>query len=86
MEKIELDYDAIGEILRETVRDAVNEVAADVASRVDADGAKVGVRPYTTDRAAAAVTILDPRGLALQAKNGALTKAAAAAGLEVTER
>lgn len=80
-----LDYEAVGRILKDTVRPLVTRVAAQVAANVDVpDGVPVTVRPYTTDRAAAAVTIAHPSGVAEQAKNGALTKAAAAAGLEVT--
>lgn len=40
----------------------------------------------TTDRAHAAVTIKHPSALAMQAKHGVLTKAGAAAGLEVHAR
>lgn len=86
MDKIDLDYEGIGEILRNVIRPAINEIAAEVAARVDSNGHPVTVRPYTTDRAAAAVTIAHPSGRALQAKNGALTRAAASVGLEVTER
>ena len=38
---------------------------------------------FTTDRAGGTVNIASPAGLALQAKFGILTKAAAAAGMEV---
>lgn len=43
----------------------------------------VEVTSYTTDRARSSVTITHAAGLAVQAKHGALTKAAAQAGLEV---
>lgn len=43
----------------------------------------VRVSVYETDRARASVTIAHPSGLAVQAKHGALTRAAAAEGLEV---
>lgn len=46
----------------------------------------VVVDEYTTDRRAASVTIAHAAGLAAQAKHGVLTKAAAAAGLEVRSR
>lgn len=55
----------------------------------DVDGGKheidlpVTVKMVTTDRAHAIVALAHPAGLAVQAKHGALTKAAAAAGLEV---
>lgn len=43
----------------------------------------VKVSTYTSDRPRASVHLAHPSGLAVQAKNGALTKAAAALGLEV---
>lgn len=46
----------------------------------------VVVDEYTTDRAAASVTIAHPAGLAAQAKHGVLTRAAASVGLEVKEK
>jgi hypothetical protein len=49
-------------------------------------GAEVIVDTYTTDRLAAAVTIRDVRGRAWEARDGVLTRAAAAVGLEVTSR
>lgn len=44
----------------------------------------VEVSSYTTDRARSSVTIAHPSGKAVQAKHGALTRAAAEAGLEVS--
>lgn len=58
----------------------------------DRDGGKheealpVSVLNTVTDRAKALVTIAHPSGDAVQAKHGALTKAAAQSGLEVNER
>lgn len=43
----------------------------------------VTVSAYTTDRAAASVALAHPSGIAVQAKHGALTKAASAEGLQV---
>lgn len=83
---IKLDYRAIGRILREEMRGPVDAAARDIAARVDVGSvteAEVTVRPYTTDRAAAAVSIAHPAGLAIEAKHGALKKAAASVGLEV---
>jgi len=64
--------------------------SAGVAAEIHALGKRVGdnagdavwVDHYTTDRAAASVTIPAAR----QAKHGTLTKAASAAGLEVKAR
>jgi hypothetical protein len=79
----------------EAVEARVAEVAEELADRVQ-DGwdghvegipgdieipVKVGV--YKTDRPRASVHLAHPSGLAVQAKYGALTKAAADLGLEV---
>lgn len=91
--KITIDYAGIGEILKSReMAAAIDDLADDIAAGVrdgiaDPDiAAAVGVESYTTDRAAAAVTIAHPAGLAIQAKHGALTRAAAAAGLDVKAR
>ena len=80
--KIRIDSKGMRELLL-SLRAEVRAAADAVASNVDARGKPVEVRAYTTDRAAASVSIAHPAGLAIQAKYGALTKAAAAAGLEV---
>lgn len=46
----------------------------------------VEVASYITDRARSGVTIAHAAGLAVQAKHGVLTKAAAAVGLEVKSK
>ena len=75
----------------------VKKAADDVAENVRDMGIQVGdrdggprevdlpvtVRVGTTDRAHASVTLAHPAGRAVQAKHGALTKAAARAGLKV---
>lgn len=76
------------------VASAVNSLAHKIAANVEGAGQKVSgdedlpvvVDEYTTDRSAASVTLAHPAGLAVQAKHGLLTKAAAAAGLEVKSR
>ncbi|OZV74771.1 hypothetical protein CA850_29785 [Micromonospora echinospora] len=91
--KVKIDYDGVRAILKSEgvgalIDGATEAVRAQVASHqsvvrhrmpVDADR-------YQTDREAGAVTIAHAGGLAVQAKYGALTQAAAAAGLEVTDR
>lgn len=58
-----------------------------IAARVRAvTGADVVVDRYTTDRRAASVTIRDRRGRAWEVRDGVLSRAAAAQGLEVTRR
>lgn len=99
--KIRLDSKGIAQILTSTaMHRAVHEAAERVADNVRGQGIKVGdrdggprerdlpvkVEMTTTDRAKGRVTIAHPAGQAVQAKHGALTKAAREAGLDVTER
>jgi hypothetical protein len=86
MSDFHLDRAGIGEILKTNCRGPIDQLAAQIAANVDSRGKPVEVRAYTTDRAAAAVSIAHPAGKAIQAKYGALTRAAAAAGLEVKSR
>lgn len=89
---VRLDRRGVGAVLKSSgVRREVDALAETVADNVRAQGLTVSdgselpvtVSSYTTDRAAAAVTITHAAGIAMQAKHGVLTKAAAAAGLEV---
>lgn len=85
-----LDTGGVREILQSPeVRAMVDQAAAEIADRVRA-GVRapeaVQVDAYTTDRQAAAVTIADRRGMAWQARDGVLTRAAAAIGAEVKAR
>lgn len=89
MADLELDSDGIAEVLNSVeVADAVVGLAWGVADTVEGqvDGVDVVVDEYTTDRAAASVTIRDPRGKLWQVRDGVLTRAAAGQGLEVTEK
>lgn len=96
--RIRLDHAGVAAILKSAeVAREVEKLAEKVASNVKAQGIKVGDRDggpreydlpvtvsmTTTDRAHANVTLAHPSGNAVQAKHGALTKAAAEAGLEV---
>lgn len=96
--RVKLDSRGVSAVLRSTgmhraTQDAAEKVAEGVRSqniRVgDKDGGRheydlpVEVEMTTTDRAHAWVTLAHPAGLAVQAKHGALTKAAAEAGLDV---
>lgn len=67
------------EVLKQLAAGPVNTLAQQVAS---AAGADAEVDQYTTDRAAAAVSVPAEQ----QAKDGVLTRAAAAAGLEVQSK
>lgn len=87
-----LDRAGIRQLLKSReIASAVNDLARKVAANA-AHTTQAGVvlpivvDEYTTDRAAASVTIAHPAGIATQAKYGTLTKAAAAAGLEVTAK
>lgn len=82
-----LDYAGVREILRgPDVHALVNGVADEIAAHVRAHlpaGVPVQIRRYTTDRGAASVVIADVRGMAYQARDGVLTRAAGASGIEV---
>lgn len=87
-----LDHVGIGAILRSGEMAAVvNKAARDVVSSAEGQGRMthdgplpIDLQEYTTDRAAALVALAHPSGMAMEAKYGVLTKAAAAAGLEVS--
>lgn len=87
MAKIELDHDGWAEVLNSPeVAKVVHGLAATIASTVRGSlpvGTDVVVDDYRTDRAASSVTIRDARGRLWQVRDGVLTKAAAANGLEV---
>jgi len=86
-----IDYDALWKDIGERMAGQVEEVANEIASRVDVGSvtdAKVGVMMSTTRKGwpVALVTIMHPAGKALQAKYGSLTKGAASQGLEVKSK
>ena len=98
---IRLNSEAVGRLLRSSMMQrAVRAAAERVANNVRAQGITVGDRDggkheidlpvkistSITDRAHANVTLAHPAGQAVQAKHGALTKAAAQAGLDVRSR
>ena len=82
-----LDTAGVREILKGTeVRELVDGLAQQVAENVPATvpaGTQIEVRAYPTDRGAATVVVADPQAMAWQARDGILTRAAGAAGLEV---
>lgn len=95
---VRLNKAGVAQILKSSeLQRAVTAAAEQVADNVRAQNIKVGdrdggkhevdlpvkVSSSTTDRARATVTITHPAGQAVQAKHGALTKAAAQAGLDV---
>jgi hypothetical protein len=71
-----LDRKGGAEVLREMVADQINELAKHIAAQAGPDAE---VETYATDRAAASVRVPADQ----QAKDGVLTRAAAAAGLDV---
>ncbi len=83
------DRKGISEILKKQTAGAINGLASQIHSQAQASvysDVEVTMEPYTTDRAAASVTIADPRGLEMQARDGVLTRAAATLGLEVRSK
>lgn len=99
--KIRLNSRGIAAVLKSAeMRRATNAAAEQVAANVEAQNIKVGdadggkhekplpvkVTPGVSDRARATVALAHPAGQAVQAKHGALTKAAAQAGLDVNGR
>ena len=95
---VRLNHAGIAALLKSPeLHKVVNAEAEKVADNVRSQGIKVGdvdggkherelpvkVDPQTSDRARARVILAHPAGLAVQAKHGALSKAAAAEGLEV---
>lgn len=94
---VKLNHAGVAALLKSSEMDAlVNDAAEKVAANVRSQGHDVGaftgsgeialpvrVSSTTTDRAHASVTLAHPAGIAVQAKHGALTRAAADAGLDV---
>lgn len=81
--ELHLDYGAIGSIARSAeVRSLVTAAAHSVAAGV-VGAARVYVDSYTTDRAAASVTVVDRNAEALERVTGRLANAARGSGLEV---
>ncbi len=84
------DSKGLGEVLKSAeVAAAIHllaETTARNAANLHPDAEEVVVDDYTTDRAASSVTVRDVRAKGWQVKDGFLTKAAAAAGLEVTAK
>lgn len=74
--------DRAAEAVAERVREHVGWDGL-VSGIPGSDEMPVTVKAYTSDRERASVFLAHPAGLAVQAKHGALTKAAADLGLEV---
>jgi hypothetical protein len=80
--ELHLDYDGIGQILRSSeMAGAIGEIANGIAA--DVDGV---VSTYTTDRAAASVTVSGRNALDRELIEGRLADAARARGLDVNRR
>jgi hypothetical protein len=71
-----LDRKGGAEVLKQIAAGQINALARQIAAQAGEDAE---VEEYTTDRAAASVSV----PAAQQAKDGVLTRAASAAGLEV---
>lgn len=99
--KVKLNHAGIAAKLKSSEMHALIETTTEaVAQNVRDQGITVGAfkggsgeialpveaKVVTTDRAHGSVFIHHPAGIAVQAKHGALTKAASAAGLQVKSR
>lgn len=89
---VKLDHDGMADLLKAAevavmVRGVAEQVAGNVRSQLAGKEPSVDVvvDDYMTDRAASSVTIKDIRGKRYQARDGVLTRACAAAGLEVRQ-
>lgn len=76
---VEIDHDGAAEVLMRLAAGTINDLAKKVA---DDAGEDAVLDTYTTDRAAASVSVPAEQ----QAKDGVLTRAAVAAGLELRLR
>lgn len=95
MGKVSLNHSGIAKLLESVeMHHLVEKVAEEIADNVRSQGIRVEGVPgdiklpvkvsvTTTDRARASVVLAHPSGIAVQAKHGALTRAASQAGLEV---
>ena len=86
---IKLNHAAIGDILKNEMREPTHAAAAAIAANVNVGSvteAEVIVSDYTTDRAHSVVVIAHPAGLAMEAKRGTLRKAAASVDLTVKSK
>lgn len=75
----ELDYQGGAEILTNMARPEIERLTREVAAAAGEDGEPADSAVFTTDRAHGVVRVPAHR----QARDGALTRGAAAAGLEV---
>lgn len=91
-----IDHDGMKAVLNSgEAQSAVRALAQEIAGQVEAQGITVSsagvpipvkVDDFKTDRVGASVTLAHPAGTAVQIKHGALTRAAAAVGLEVKSK
>lgn len=86
MAKVVLDTVGVGEVLKgPLMAAAMAEMAGRIAGNVSST-VPVTVSRFVTDRAGASVSLASPRGLSIEARTGALRRAAASVGLEVHDR
>ncbi|WP_030670691.1 hypothetical protein [Streptomyces rimosus] len=87
LQELRLNRAGVRELLvSDGVRQMVSAAAERIGARVRAglpEGTDVVVGHYTTDRAASTVVIRSIKGMAWQARDGVLTRAAGAEGLDV---
>lgn len=84
--RFEPNDDGIRDWLVDNLGDRIEEDAIAMAEAIANEyDVEVDVETMITDRPRAVVMIKDPRGMLLQARDGALTRAAADRGYEVRE-
>lgn len=84
-----LDSKGIGEILKSSdMKKMTDEATIKMGEIVQSQvgDMEVIIDSYVTDRTAGAVVVADVRGMAAQAENGVLTRAAQQIGAEVTTK
>lgn len=85
---VRLNRKGVGTLLRDDLGKAATAKAHELANTIRANypdlADTVDVEEYTTDRGAASVLVADSSARELQVREGLMTRAAAAVGLEVT--
>lgn len=85
MAKIQLSTTGLEQWIQENTLPLLEAAAEEMVKNIS-DGVEVLTKSGVGEngRPFAMVTIAEPKGVAMQAKHGTLTKAAAAAGLDIT--
>lgn len=86
--KVRIDRRGLGRVLKDDLGAAAakkaHEIADDIRTSYPDLADDVDVEEYVTDRGAASILVANSQARELQVRDGLLTRAAAAVGLEVT--